>query len=62
MAPEAERLGAFDHLLAEMAAVFLSRSAEAIDGAILSSLERVAHFLGIESATAPGMPRFAAHL
>ncbi len=30
---------------------FLSRSAEVIDGAILSSLERLAHFLGIESAT-----------
>ena len=62
MAPEAERGSAFDHTVAEMAAVFLSRPAEAIDGAILSSLERLTHFLGIESATAPGMPRSAAHL
>ncbi len=49
-------------MLAEMAAVFLSRPAESIDRAILSSLERLTHFLGIESATAPGMPRSAAHL
>ena len=59
-APEAERLGAFEHMLAEMAALFLSCPAEAIDGPILSSRERLAHFLGIESATAPGTPRFAA--
>ncbi len=49
-APEAERLSAFEHMLAEMAALFLSCPAEAIDGPILSSRERLAHFLGIESA------------